>query len=304
MPIKIPSTLPARSVLEGENIFVMTEERAVSQDIRPLKILILNLMPTKIVTETQLLRLLGNSPIQVEIELIKTATYSPKNTPSEHLLTFYTTFDKIKNKKYDGMIVTGAPVEHMDFEQVAYWDELCEIIDWAKDNVYSSLYICWGAQAALYHNYSIEKIILDKKLFGIFEHKVCCPNHPLMRGFDDVFLAPHSRHTAINSKQLAQVPNLNVLAASDIAGEYIIHDPNQRSFYITGHSEYDSDTLAKEYYRDISNGLVIDLPYNYFPGNDPAKPPKLTWRAHSTLLFNNWLNYFVYQETPFDITKI
>ena len=304
MPIKIPDKLPATKILLEENIFVMTEKRALSQDIRPLAIVILNLMPTKIETETQLSRLLGNTPLQVELELIRTKTHNPKNTSKEHLLAFYKTFDMIKDKKFDGMIITGAPVELMEFEDVAYWDELCAIMEWSKINVHSTLHICWGAQAGLYYHYGVKKYRLDKKLSGIFAHRVECKNAVLMRGFDDEFTAPHSRYTEIRREDVEAVPELHILASSKEAGVYAVFTEEGKQIYITGHSEYDAETLKKEYLRDKSEGLATGPPKNYFPENDETKPPVVTWRSHANLLYSNWLNYFVYQTTPYDITRI
>jgi homoserine O-succinyltransferase len=304
MPIKIPDALPAKSVLENENIFVMTEERAAHQDIRPLRILILNLMPTKIITETQLMRCLSNTPLQIEIDLLKTSTYTPKNTPPEHLLTFYKTFDEVKSMKYDGMIITGAPIENMDFEQVSYWDELCGIMEWSKSNVFSTLHICWGAQAGLYYHYGVNKRPLPKKLFGVFSHRTCKPGCPLLRGFDDVFNAPHSRNTEVPLEDIKKVSGLEILAVSDIAGVYIVAHKNGRHIFVTGHPEYDPDTLASEYFRDINKGMKIDLPENYFENDDPNMPPTVSWRSHSFLLYTNWLNYYVYQSTPFNLNEI
>ena len=304
MPIKIDSNLPAHKLLENENIFVMTEERAVSQDIRPLKILILNLMPTKIETETQILRLLSNSPIQVEAELLQTATHEVKNVSKEHMLKFYKTFDDIKNERFDGMVVTGAPVENMEFEQVDYWDELCRIFEWSKTNVYSSFFICWGAQAALYYKYGLKKYQLDKKMFGVFEHVSPDTFHPLMRGLDDKFWVPHSRHTEVRRGDIALIKDLQILSYSEKSGVHLISDMECRNFFSTGHSEYDRDTLAKEYFRDVEKGLDIDLPENYFPDNDPSKPPEVKWRSAANIIFSNWLNYFVYQRTPYDLSTL
>ncbi|MBQ8732822.1 MAG: homoserine O-succinyltransferase [Oscillospiraceae bacterium] len=304
MPINIPDTLPALATLEKENIFVMTEQRAQSQDIRPLRIAILNLMPKKIETETQLLRVLGNTPIQVDIELLQTASYSSKNTPQEHLIKFYRTFDEIKNERFDGLIVTGAPVEQMPFEEVDYWPELCQIFDWASKNVFSCLFICWAAQAALYYGYGIEKYPLDEKLFGIFRHYNRIPSHPLLRGFDEVFYAPHSRHTEVLAEDILKHPQLEILSDSEEAGAYIIGDKAHRNFYVTGHSEYDPMTLASEYFRDLDKGLPISIPKNYFPDDDPGKTPPHVWRAHAHLLFTNWLNYCVYQQTPYDLERL
>jgi homoserine O-succinyltransferase len=304
MPIKIDSNLPARKLLENENVFVMTEERAVSQDIRPLKILILNLMPTKIETETQLLRLLSNSPIQVEAELFQTATHEVKNVSKEHMFKFYKTFDEIKDERFDGMVVTGAPVENMEFEQVDYWDELCRIFEWSKTNVYSSFFICWGAQAALYYKYGLRKYRLDRKMFGVFEHVSLDNFHPLMRGLDDKFWVPHSRHTEVRRGDIALIKDLQILSYSEKAGVHLLSDMECRNFFSTGHSEYDRDTLAKEYFRDAEKGLNIDLPENYFPDNDPAKTPEVKWRGAANIIFSNWLNYFVYQRTPYDLSTL
>lgn len=285
MPIKIDSNLPAHKLLENENVFVMTEERAVSQDIRPLKILILNLMPTKIETETQLLRLLSNSPIQIEAELLQTATHEVKNVSKEHMFKFYKTFDEIKDERFDGMVVTGAPVENMEFEQVDYWDELCRIFEWSKTNVYSSFFICWGAQAALYYKYGLRKYRLDRKMFGVFEHVSLDNFHPLMRGLDDKFWVPHSRHTEVRRGDIALIKDLQILSYSEKAGVHLLSDMECRNFFSTGHSEYDRDTLAKEYFRDAEKGLDIDLPENYFPDNDPAKTPEVKWRGAANIIF-------------------
>lgn len=304
MPIKIDDRLPAKEKLEQENIFVMTETRANSQDIRPLKIIILNLMPTKIATETQLLRLLSNSPLQVDIELLQTATHKAKHVDEEHMLTFYKTFDEIRNNKYDGMIITGAPVELLDFEEVDYWDELCEIMEWSKTNVYSTFHICWAAQAGLYYRYGIKKHRKDKKVFGIFKHKPLDLYHPLLRGFDDEFYVPHSRHTETKIEDIVLCKDLQVISYSEQAGVHLISDIACRNFYTTGHSEYDVDTLANEYFRDLSRGLNIDIPVNYFPNDDPSKQPIMTWRNAGTMLYTNWLNYFVYQQTPYDLNSI
>ncbi len=304
MPIKIPNELPAVKVLNSENIFVMTENRAITQDIRPLKLLILNLMPLKIDTETQLSRMLGNTPLQIEIELMKTSSYESKNTSAEHLLTFYKTFDEVKNQKFDGMIITGAPVEQMEFEEVEYWEELCEIMEWSKKNVTSTFHICWGAQAGLYYHYGIKKYPLDKKLFGVYPHKADYKNSILLRGFDDTFYVPHSRHTTIKREDIEKVPDLKILASSEEAGVYAVSGKHGRQIFITGHSEYDPDTLKKEYLRDKNLGLPIEMPQNYFPDDDDTKEPVSTWRAHANLLYTNWLNYFVYQTTPYDINNI
>ncbi len=304
MPIKIPNTLPAAKTLADENIFVMTETRAQTQDIRPLRILILNLMPTKIATETQLARLLGNTPLQVEIELIRTASHESKNTSQEHLLSFYKTFEDVMDRRFDGMIITGAPVEHLEFEDVEYWDELCGIFEWSKTHVHSTFHICWGAQAGLYYHFGIKKIPLEKKLFGVFPHSVSYKNPILFRGFDDVFYAPHSRNSTVDIKDVEAVPELKILAESPEAGMYACMTSEGRQIFVTGHSEYEADTLAKEYFRDLDKGIDIAVPKNYFPNDDPKKPPEVKWRAHANLLFSNWLNYFVYQTTPYDVTKI
>lgn len=304
MPIKIDDRLPAKESLEKENIFVMTQSRAQGQDIRPLKILILNLMPTKVETETQLLRLLGNTPLQVDIELLQTATHKAKHTDEDHMLMFYKTFEDVKDKKYDGMIVTGAPVELLEFEEVDYWPELCEIFEWSKTNVYSTFHICWGAQAALYYHYGIPKHKLDEKMFGVFPHKPLDLYHPLLRGFDDCYNVPQSRHTETRFDDIALCKDLQILSYSEISGIHLISDLDCRKFFATGHSEYDADTLAKEYFRDKEKGLTIQIPYNYFPDNDPTKKPIMTWRNVGTLMFTNWLNYFVYQKTPYDINSI
>lgn len=304
MPIKISNELPARSFLEQENVFVMSEERAASQDIRPLKILILNLMPTKIATETQILRLLSNTPLQVDVELMQTVTHVSKNTSQEHLTKFYKSFDEVKNEKFDGMIVTGAPVEQMEFEEVDYWDELCSIFEWAKTNVYSTFYICWGAQAGLYYHYGLKKYPLKEKMFGIFEHQPLDLFHPLMRGIDDKFYVPHSRHTEIRMEDIAKIKELQVLSYSPQSGVHLLSDMECRNFFSTGHSEYDADTLATEYFRDKNKGLDIQVPYNYFPDNDTTKKPPITWRSTGILLFTNWLNYFVYQRTPYDLANL
>ncbi len=304
MPIKIDNQLPARHSLELENIFVMPENRAMTQDIRPLHIIILNLMPTKVETETQILRLLSNSPLQVDVELLQVKSHVAKNVSQEHMLKFYKTFDDVKNRKFDGMIVTGAPVEMMPFEEVDYWDELCEIFDWAKTNVYSTYNICWGAQAALYYKYGVPKHMLDEKLFGVFKHRPLDLYHPLLRGFSDVYYVPHSRHTETRREDIAEVKDLQILSYSDEAGVHLISDMACRNFFCTGHSEYDSDTLAKEYFRDLKKGMNIKMPYNYFPDNDPRKTPPITWRGVGSLLFQNWLNYFVYQRTPYDLNSL
>jgi homoserine O-succinyltransferase len=304
MPIKIPNDLPAVQTLADENIFVMTETRAITQDIRPLKILLLNLMPKKIETETQLSRLLGNSPLQVDLELIHTKTHLSKNTSPEHLFTFYKVFDDIKHQTYDGMIITGAPVEFLPFEEVEYWEELCEIMEWSKTHVHSTFHICWGAQAALYYHYGIEKVALPKKLSGVFLHIADYKKSILFRGFDDVFMVPQSRNTTVRREDIEKIPSLRILASSLTGDPYVISAKEDRQFFVTGHSEYDADTLKNEYLRDISAGLNPSIPENYFEDNDPEKEPLVTWRAHANLLYVNWLNYFVYQTTPYDITEI
>ena len=304
MPVKIPTTLPARATLENENVFVMGEERATRQDIRAMRVAILNLMPTKIATETQILRLLSNSALQVEITLLHTATYASKNTDAEHLLTHYVTFDKIKDQKFDGLIITGAPVEQMQFEKVDYWDELKRIMDWSETNVESNFYICWGAQAALYHRYGIPKYDLPHKIFGVYEHRVLSSTEKLLRGFDDIFLAPHSRHTEIRRADVEKVNELQIHAESDEAGIYIIGTKDGRHLFITGHSEYDPLTLKGEYDRDVNKGLPINVPKNYYPHDDPTQTPNVRWRGHANLLYANWLNYYVYQVTPYDPNQI
>lgn len=304
MPIKIDNQLPARHSLELENIFVMSESRALTQDIRPLKILILNLMPTKIETETQLLRLLSNSPLQIEVELLQMATHHSKNTSAEHMLKFYKVFDDVCDDKFDGMIITGAPVEHLAFEAVDYWEELCMIMDWSKANVYSTFHICWGAQAGLYHHYGVPKYPLEKKMFGVFPHHALDPYHPLMRGLDDIFYVPHSRHTEIRRSDIALVKDLQILSFSEQAGVHLLSDMDCRNFYATGHSEYDRETLATEYFRDVSRGLPIQMPFHYFPDDDPQRTPPMTWRTAASMLFSNWLNYFVYQRTPYDLANL
>ena len=304
MPIKIPNELPATRTLTEENIFVMTETRASGQDIRPLQILLLNLMPTKVVTETQFSRLLGNTPLQVEIELINTESHKSKNTSEEHLLAFYKQFSDIKENYYDGMIITGAPVEKMEFEEVDYWEELCEIMEWSKTHVQSTLHICWGAQAGLYYHFGVKKYMLPEKLSGVYAHKVDYKKSILFRGFDDEFFVPHSRYTTVLREEIERVPGLTVLASSEKAGVYTVKSKNGRQIFVTGHSEYDADTLNKEYTRDKAAGINPKIPENYFPGDDDTKPPLIKWRGHATLLFSNWLNYFVYQATPYDIMKI
>jgi len=304
MPVKIPETLPAKSVLESENIFVMGEQRAIHQDIRPLKIAILNLMPTKIETETQLCRLIGNTPLQVDITLLHPATYESKNTPAEHLLNHYHTIEQVQDQKFDGLVITGAPVENLPFEVVDYWLELQATMDWADTHVYSTFFICWGAQAGLYHKYGIPKYAISRKMFGVYPHRVMIRNEKLLRGFDDEFLAPHSRHTEIRRSDIEQVNDLKLLAESDEAGVYIVASKDDRRIYVTGHSEYDPLTLKREYDRDVSKGLPISIPKNYFLGDNPAQEPVVRWRGHANLLYANWLNYYVYQLTPYDIAII
>lgn len=304
MPIQIPNDLPATETLQRENIFVMTQKRAVQQDIRPLEIVLLNLMPTKIVTETQLTRVLGNTPLQVHLELMHTTSHVSKNTSQEHLLTFYKSFDELKHRKFDGMVITGAPVEHLAFEDVDYWDELCRIMEWSKTNVHSTFHICWGAQAGLYYHYGIEKHSLPKKMFGVFPHKVDYKRSILLRGFDDMFWVPHSRHTTINREDVEAVPGLKVVASSLDGDVYAVMSKEGRQIFVTGHSEYDPETLKVEYLRDKSQGLEIEKPQNYFANDDETKEPIVRWRGHGNLLFSNWLNYFVYQTTPYDIMEI
>ena len=304
MPIKIPNLLPATQVLLNENIFVMTETRAMTQDIRPLKILMLNLMPQKITTETQIARVIGNTPLQVELELLQTATHKSTHTSEEHMLAFYKTFDEVRDKKYDGMIITGAPVEQMDFEEVDYWGELCEIMEWSKTHVTSTFHICWGAQAGLYYHYGVKKYPLEKKLFGVFEHKLDHKQSILFRGFDDTFVVPHSRHTTCRREDIEAVSELKILASSEEAGVFVTATDKGRQIFVTGHSEYDADTLKNEYLRDKNAGLPIELPKNYFPDDDDTKEPIVRWRSCANLLYSNWLNYFVYQSTPYNIEDI
>ncbi len=304
MPIKIPDNLPAKEVLNKENIFVMDESVAFHQDIRPLRIVILNLMPTKETTETQILRLLGNTPLQVEIVLLHPKTHISKNTSAEHLEMFYKTFDDIKHEKFDGMIITGAPVEHLEFEEVTYWEELKQIMDWKLNNVTSTIHICWASQAGLYHHFGIPKYKLPEKLFGVFPHTVTKRNVKLLRGFDEVFYVPQSRHTEVRREDIEKVPELEILSESEEAGIYIVATKDGRQIFVTGHSEYDPLTLKWEYDRDKAKGLNIGLPKNYFPNDDPTKYPLTQWRAHANLLFSNWLNYYVYQETPYDLNEL
>ena len=304
MPIRIPNDLPAASALRSENIFVMTDTRAKTQDIRPLKILLLNLMPTKIATETQLARLLGNTPIQVELELLMVKSHVAKNTSEEHMLAFYKTFDQVCDKTYDGMVITGAPVERMAFEDVEYWDELCAIFEWTKTHVTSTFHICWGAQAGLYYHYGIPKYELSHKMSGIFKHHVLFPHEPLMRGFDDLFCAPHSRHTEVRADDIRKHSELRLLAESHEAGVYIAEAVNGRQIFVLGHGEYDSDTLKKEYERDLAKGLNPDVPRHYFRNDDPSADVLVTWKAHAHLFYTNWINYYVYQTTPFQLEKL
>lgn len=304
MPIKIPNELPATKTLQDENIFVMTETRARTQDIRPLRILLLNLMPTKIDTETQLSRLLGNTPLQVELELIRVSSHEQKNTPEEHMLAFYRPFSDVQEEYFDGMIITGAPVEQLPFEKVDYWSELCRIMDWSISHVHSTFHICWGAQAGLYYHFGIQKKPLPEKLFGVFPHTLDYRRSILFRGFDNVFMVPHSRHTTVDRKDIEAVPQLRILASSEQAGVYAVATRNGRQIFITGHSEYDPLTLDREYRRDLAAGKPIHVPCNYYPGDDPAREPMVTWRAHANLLYSNWLNYFVYQTTPYDLSQM
>ena len=304
MPIKIPNRLPATQTLAEENIFVMTDERAGKQDIRPLQILLLNLMPTKIDTETQLSRLLGNTPLQVELTLMHTSSHKSKNTSEDHLLAFYTTFDQVKDRYFDGLVITGAPVEMMEFEEVTYWEELCEIMEWSTTHVHSTFHICWGAQAGLYYHFGVQKKTLDKKMFGVFPHIADYKRSMLFRGFDDVFMVPHSRHTTIDREDLEGIPGLKILASSPEAGVFALSTKKGRQIFITGHPEYDAETLGREYWRDVNAGKPIEIPKNYYPDNDPSKAPVSTWRSSANLLYCNWLNYFVYQTTPFDLSKI
>lgn len=303
MPIKIPDKLPAAAQLESENIFVMSKHRAMHQDIRPLRVLLLNLMPKKIETETQIMRKLANTPLQIEVELLGTISHESKNVPKQHLEAFYRSFDEVKNLRYDGMIITGAPVELHNFEDVDYWDELCKIMEWSKTNVYSTLHICWGAQAGIYYHYGIEKHELNAKLTGVFKHTVTKSTSPLVRGFDDEFCAPHSRHTTVYAKDIREHPELEIIAQSVQAGVYIAKSTNSRHFFVFGHPEYDVNTLRNEYNRDIEKGFNVPVPANYFPDNNPALTPQNTWRAHAQLLYTNWLNYYVYQATPYNLDE-
>ncbi len=300
MPIRIPDALPAAKLLQSENVFVMTEGRASSQDIRPLKIAVFNLMPTKIATETQLIRALSNSPLQVELVLLHAETHVSKNTPAEHLASFYKTFSDVRHKRFDGLIITGAPVELMEFEEVDYWEELCAVMEWSKTNVTSTLHICWAAQAGMYYHYGIPKHPINEKMFGVFRHDVTSPRAPLMRGFDDIFYAPHSRHTEVREADIRKAPELEIMAKSAEAGVYLVASRDGKNVFVTGHSEYDSETLHNEYVRDKEKGLSIAIPKNYYKDDDPSGPPVVRWRSHSHLLFVNWLNYYVYQITPYD----
>ncbi len=304
MPIRIPDQLPATAALESENIFVMTEFRAMHQDIRPLKLLLLNLMPTKIVTETQILRKLSNTPLQIEVELLQTASHESKNVSAEHLETFYTTFEEVRERTYDGLIITGAPVELLDFEDVDYWDELTAIMEWSKTNVHSTFHICWGAQAGIYYHYGVPKYELPKKMFGVFNHKVVKPHSPLVRGFDDTFMAPHSRYTEVHAEDIEAHPELELIAVSDEAGVYIAKSTDSSNFFVFGHPEYDCGTLKAEYDRDIARGLDMHVPANYYPDDDPSRDPVSSWRSCAQLLYTNWLNYYVYQTTPYDLAQI
>ena len=305
MPIKIPNNLPAATVLERENIFFMDADRAYGQDIRPLRLLILNLMPTKSVTETQLLRLLGNTPLQVEADFIYTESYLPQHTSADYLGEFYGTFAEVRNNKYDGFLMTGAPVEQMPFEEVAYWDELCEIMEWSKTHAFSSFHICWGAQAGLYYHYGVKKYPVAPKVFGVFRHHLCVENEKLFRGFDDEFFVPHSRHTEVRREDIERVPELTIMAeAEDPAGVYCVADLENSHFFITGHAEYDPLTLKSEFDRDTAAGLPINVPCNYYPDDDPTRQPVVRWRSVANLLFANWLNYYVYQETPYELDRI
>ena len=304
MPIQIPNDLPAAETLLQENIFVMAENRASTQDIRPLEIVLLNLMPTKIATETQFTRLLGNTPLQVKLELMHTTTHVAKNTAQDHLLNFYKSFDELRHRKFDGMVITGAPVEHMDFEDVDYWSELCEILEWSKTNVHSTFHICWGAQAGLYYHYGIQKHQMDEKLFGVFPHMADYKRSILLRGFDDIFWVPHSRHTTVSREDIEAVPELKIISSSPRAGVHIVMNKRGKQIFVTGHSEYDPETLQNEYLRDKNQGLPIHVPENYYPNDDDTQPPVVRWRSHANLLFSNWLNYFVYQTTPYDLKSI
>ncbi|MDO4562435.1 MAG: homoserine O-succinyltransferase [Clostridia bacterium] len=303
MPIKVPNNLPATRILDGENIFVMTERRALHQDIRPLKLLIVNIMPTKIKTETQLLRALSNTPLQIEVEFVNMASHTAQNTPPEHLQRFYKTFDEVRTHRYDGVIITGAPVEHLEFESVDYWDELCNIMAWTKTHATSTFHICWAAQAALYFHYGIKKHPLRQKMFGVFEHRTLKPRSRLTRGFNDVFFAPHSRHAYVKREDIEAIGKLEILCESDEAGVYLVKSSNDKQVFVMGHSEYEFDTLDEEYRRDLKRGASVPLPKHYYPQDDPSKTPPITWRSHNHLLFSNWLNYFVYQTTPYELKE-
>jgi len=304
MPVNIPATLPAVDLLRNENIFVMDSDRASTQEIRPLKIVILNLMPVKITTETDLIRLLSNTPLQIELDFLQLESHTSKNTPVEHMMNFYKNFDVISKSNYDGMIITGAPVEQMHFEEVDYWPEMKKIMDWARHHVTSTLYICWAAQAGMYHYYGVPKYPLNAKMFGVFEHHIHNPKNPIFRGFDDVFYVPHSRHTEVRSEDIIKVPELTILSESPESGVYMVMGRNGREFFVTGHSEYSPMTLDAEYKRDLAKGLPINMPQNYYPDNNPELDPQVRWRSHANLMITNWLNYFVYQETPYDLDKI
>ncbi|MDO4502483.1 MAG: homoserine O-succinyltransferase [Coriobacteriia bacterium] len=303
MPIRIPEDLPATSQLEAENIFVMTEHRAIHQDIRPLRVLLLNLMPTKIKTETQIMRMLSNTPLQIQVDLLQTVTHDAQNVSQQHLEQFYRTFDDVRDEHYDGLIITGAPVERLEFADVDYWDELCQIMEWSKSHVHSTLHICWGAQAGIYYHYGVPKEELPQKVFGVFAHDVIKPSSPLVRGFNDRFWAPHSRYTQVNGDALAADPRLELIAQSPEAGAYVVKSTDSRHFFVFGHPEYDADTLAAEYDRDKAKGMETALPVNYYPDDDPTRTPRNNWRSHAQLLYTNWLNYYVYQTTPYDITQ-
>jgi len=304
MPVNIPDTLPAKALLEAENVFVMGESRAVLQDIRPLRILILNLMPVKIVTESHLLRVLSNTPLQVEIELMMTSTHSHRNTPQDHLVAFYKTLKEIRHQYFDGMIITGAPVELMEFERVTYWPELAEIMEWSKRHVTSTFHICWGAQAGLYYHFGVKKHELQRKMFGVFNHEIKLPKEPLLRGFDDLHFAPHSRYTEVRASEIENVKGLLILSTSPEAGVYLVMSEDRKQVFVTGHPEYDQNTLGEEYWRDVNKGMEIALPENYYPANNPLEKPVVTWRAHAHLLYSNWLNYYVYQSTPYTLGEI
>lgn len=304
MPVNIPRNLPARTTLEAENVFVMSTERATRQDIRPLHIAIVNLMPTKVATETQLLRLLGNTPLQLQITLLRMRSHESRNTSSEHLEEFYATFDQVRERKFDGLVITGAPVELLDFEDVDYWDELCEIMDWSADHVFSTMHVCWGAQAGMYRHFGVPKYELPEKMFGVFDHEVLDPQARLLSGFDRLFPAPHSRHTDVRAEDIEQADGLELLVTSPDAGVYIAASTDRRQIFVTGHPEYEADTLQREYERDVGRGLDIKVPHHYFPDDDPSRPPRVTWRSHAFLLYANWLNYCVYQRTPYNLTSI